>query len=70
MRVGDGDDPPMGWGRIRKELDPDGELGLHPGIGSIMGNASEPGVADGQPEDPGAQGRDRAADAKDRGADN
>jgi len=30
----------MGWGVIRKELDPDGELGLHPGIGWIMRGAS------------------------------
>lgn len=30
----------MGWGVIRKELDPDGEFGLHPGIGWIMRGAS------------------------------
>lgn len=32
MRDGDGTTPGMGWGRIAKEL------GVHPGIGSIMGN--------------------------------
>lgn len=26
----------MGWGRLRRKLDPDGEYGLHPGIGWIM----------------------------------
>lgn len=31
MRVGDADTPPMGWGRIAKQL------GVHPGIGRIMG---------------------------------
>ncbi len=28
-----------GWGRLAKELDPDGEYGLHPGIGWIMRGA-------------------------------
>lgn len=30
----------MGWGVIRKELDADGTLGLHPGIGWIMRGAA------------------------------
>jgi hypothetical protein len=32
MRAGDGDTAPMGWGQIAKDL------GVHPGLGSIMGN--------------------------------
>lgn len=35
----------MGWGVIRKELDPDGELGLRAGIGWIMRGASSSGGA-------------------------
>lgn len=31
MRTGDADTPPMGWGRIAKVL------GVHPGIGAVMG---------------------------------
>ena len=34
LRAGDADTAPMGWGRIAKEL------GVHPGIGSIMGNGN------------------------------
>jgi hypothetical protein len=60
LRAGDDDNPPMGWGKIRKEYDPDGELGLHPGIGSVMGNG---------PDDPGAHGRARADEAKNKGSD-
>ncbi len=30
-----------GWGRLAKELDPDGEYGLHPGIGWIMRGADD-----------------------------
>lgn len=43
MRDGTEEQPPMGWGRIAKEL------GVHPGIGSIMGNgkAGEKGNGNG-----------------------
>ncbi|HEX2883520.1 MAG TPA: hypothetical protein VHQ42_03000, partial [Candidatus Limnocylindria bacterium] len=79
-----------GWGRLAKELDPDGEYGLHPGIGWIMRGADaeddeelvvESGAvitdaegdddgdagdatAAGRPENPGQQGRDKAAQAR------
>lgn len=42
----------MGWGRIAKDLD----LGMHPGIGSIMGNG-------------GGNGRANAPGQQDRGTD-
>jgi hypothetical protein len=67
-----------GWGVIRRTLDPDGEFGLHPGIGWIMRGADDettdadaqaqtggsPQVKPdhGRPDDPGAHGRARAAD--------
>jgi len=51
LRDGDGTEGSgMGWGRIAKEL------GVHPGIGSIMG-------------DGGGHGRDDAPGQQDRGAD-
>lgn len=51
MRDGDGTEGSrMGWGRIAKEL------GVHPGIGSIMGNG-------------GDHGRDDAPGQQDRGTD-
>ena len=64
-----------GWGVIRRTLDPDGEFGLHPGIGWIMRGAGEqtteaatetgggpkPDRGHGRPDDPGAHGRARAA---------
>ncbi|MCV0402719.1 MAG: hypothetical protein K5924_03300 [Chloroflexi bacterium] len=34
MRDGTDSEPPMGWGRIAKELD------VHPGIGKVMGNGN------------------------------
>lgn len=34
MRDGTDTEPPMGWGRIAKELD------VHPGIGKVMGNGN------------------------------
>ena len=37
MRDGDGDGTPVGWGKLAKDL------GVHPGIGSIMGNGRGPG---------------------------
>lgn len=46
LRDGDGD-APMGWGRLAKEL------GVHPGIGWVMGN----GRGDGEPP-----GQERKAD--------
>lgn len=53
MRDGDGTDGSgMGWGRIAREL------GLHPGIGSIMGNGS----GHGREHAPGQQGRDDSDD--------
>ena len=49
MRDGDGtEDSGMGWGRIAKDL------GVNPGIGSIMGN----GGGHGRDNAPGQQGRD------------
>ena len=49
MRDGDGtEDGRMGWGRIAREL------GVHPGIGSIMGE----GGGHGREHAPGQQGRD------------
>jgi hypothetical protein len=81
-----------GWGRLAKELDPDGEYGLHPGIGWIMRGAdedddddveelveesgavitdegdddgdAEDATATGRPDNPGQQGRDKAAQAR------
>jgi hypothetical protein len=51
MRDGDGTEGSvMGWGEIAKEL------GVHPGIGSIMGNG-------------GGHGRDNAPGQQDRGTD-
>jgi hypothetical protein len=43
----------MGWGEIASELDPDGELGLSPGIGSIMGHGAAAGAAHGRDSAPG-----------------
>jgi len=43
----------MGWGEIASELDPDGELGLSPGIGSIMGHGAAAGGAHGRDSAPG-----------------
>ena len=37
MRDGDSDGTPVGWGKLAKDL------GVHPGIGSIMGNGRGPG---------------------------
>lgn len=37
----DGDGEPLGWGRLAKDL------GVHPGIGSIMGRGSAPDVPPG-----------------------
>jgi hypothetical protein len=45
MRLGDADTAPMGWGQIAKEL------GVHPGLGSIMGN----GGGHGRENAPGPQ---------------
>jgi hypothetical protein len=45
MRTGDADTPPMGWGQIAKEL------GLHPGIGSVMGGGHGRENAPGQNRD-------------------
>lgn len=51
MRDGDGDGQPVGWGRLAKDL------GVHPGIGSIMGGGNAPD------EPPGLENRpDRDAD--------
>jgi hypothetical protein len=51
MRDGDGtEESGMGWGEIAKDL------GVHPGIGSIMGNG-------------GGHGRDDAPGQQDRGTD-
>lgn len=51
MRDGDGSEGSgMGWGQIAKDL------GVHPGIGSIMGNG-------------GGHGRDNAPGQQDRGSD-
>jgi hypothetical protein len=47
MRVGDADTAPMGWGQIAKEL------GVHPGLGSVMGN----GGGHGQENAPGQERR-------------
>jgi hypothetical protein len=53
LRNGDGTEGSgMGWGRIAKEL------GVHPGIGSIMGN----GGGHGRENAPGQQDRDGADD--------
>ena len=46
MRDGSDTDPGMGWGRIAHEL------GVHPGIGSIMGNGH------GKEDAPGQQGEE------------
>jgi hypothetical protein len=52
MRDGDGTEGSgMGWGQIAKEL------GVHPGIGSIMGQ----GGGHGRDDAPGQQGRDDAS---------
>jgi hypothetical protein len=46
MRTGDGETP-MGWGRVAREL------GVHPGIGSIMGNGRGQGEPPGQERNSG-----------------
>lgn len=51
MRDGDGE--PVGWGRLARDL------GVHPGIGAIMGRGNAP---DGPP---GLQGRDGGDDSDD-----
>jgi hypothetical protein len=43
----------MGWGEIARELDPDDELGLSPGIGSVMGNGASAAASHGQATAPG-----------------
>lgn len=53
MRDGGEDGEPMGWGRLAKDL------GVHPGIGSIMGRGNAP---DGPP---GQQGRGNDSDDSD-----
>ena len=46
MRDGDGSpESVMGWGQIAKDL------GLHPGIGSIMGQGGEHGQGNGPPDE-------------------
>ena len=45
MRDGTDAEPGMGWGRIAHEL------GVHPGIGSIMGNGHGKDDAPGQQQD-------------------
>ena len=45
MRAGDADTAPMGWGQIAKDL------GVHPGLGRIMGN----GGGQGRENAPGQQ---------------
>jgi len=47
MRDGDGTTPGMGWGQIAKQL------GVHPGIGSIMGGGQGLGHAPGLQKAPG-----------------
>ena len=52
MRDGDGSEGSgMGWGQIAKEL------GVHPGLGSIMGNGGGNGGGHGRENAPGQQGR-------------
>ena len=46
MRDGTDAEPGMGWGRIAHEL------GVHPGIGSIMGNGHGKDDAPGQQDEP------------------
>ena len=46
MRDGDGSEgSAMGWGQIAREL------GVHPGLGSIMGQAGEHGRGNGPPDE-------------------
>lgn len=52
MRDGTDTEPAMGWGQIAKDL------GVHPGIGSIMGNGGGQGL-----------GRENAPGQQDRGTD-
>lgn len=59
LREGDGtEEGAMGWGRIVRELD----LGVNPGLGSIMGNGGGNGNGHGRENAPG-QNRDDEGDA-------
>lgn len=71
-QVADAFEATPGWGRLARELDPEGTAGLRPGIGWIMrgdaGDDASDDAADdatgfGRPDDPGAHGRSRAAAA-------
>lgn len=52
LRDGAEGEPGMGWGRIAKEL------GVHPGLGSIMGNAKANGGGHGRENAPGQRSSD------------
>lgn len=64
----------LGWGRLARQLDPDGSLGLHPGLGWIMGRGADagddPGAAGGPPRHPlgGPPGQQGDGEADDDGS--